>query len=186
MLIIKIITLLIIIFIINYVINAKKEIIRDKKQNIIKINNAKRILEHKDILDIIYNIEGYYYYNQQAFIELINHLEKFFEIYDIIKIDNKLSMTLYDNLVDLKYLILNTIISFEIKLPYQINLNDVVNDMQNVLNKYLYEIYELHEKYIKNNGMDHNVKLILPKHPEGYNMDYNLLEPNKKLLFNRL
>jgi hypothetical protein len=36
------------------------------------MNNANRILNDKNLLDIIYSIEGYYYYNQQAFIELIN------------------------------------------------------------------------------------------------------------------
>ena len=65
---IKIITLIVIIFIINYVLNKKKDILVKKKQRIVKINNGDRILNEKDILDIVYNIEGYYYYNQPKMI----------------------------------------------------------------------------------------------------------------------
>jgi len=164
----------------------KKDILKKKKQNISKNNNGKRILENKEILDIIFNIENYYYYNQQAFIELIKYLENFLEIIELINIDPQYSSSLYDNLKDLKKLIINTIISFEIRLPNEFNINDVIDDMTNILDKQLQDVYDIHEKYIKENGMNYKIKLIVPNMLDGYNVDDNLLEPKKKLLFNQI
>ena len=183
---IKIITLIVIIFIINYVLNKKKDILIKKKQRIVKINNGDRILNEKDILDIVYNIEGYYYYNQQAYIEMINYLEKFLEIIELCNIDPHYSTNLNANLLDLKKLILNTLLSFELKLPKEYNVHDVIKDMTEVLDGYLNDIYILHENYIKENNIDSSIKLIIPNALEGYNTDYNLFEPSKKLYFNRI
>jgi hypothetical protein len=182
--IIKILTLLIILFAINYIITNKKNILEKKKEKLIKINNADRITEHEDVLNILYSIEGYYYYNQQAYIDLIKYLENFLEIVDLCNIDDHYSTRLYPNLQDLKKLIMNTIISFEIKLPQEYNLKDVIVDMCDVLDKHLHEVYLIHENYIKTKGMDYSVNIIIPNRPDGYNVDNNILEPSKRLYFN--
>jgi len=182
--IIKILTLLIILFTINYIIKKKKNILKKKKQKLIKINNANRIIEHEDVLNILYSIEGYYYYNQQAYIDLIKYLENFLEIVDLCYIDEHYSTNLYPNLRDLKKLIMNSLISFEIKLPKEYNVKDVINDMCSTLDKYMHEVYLIHENYIKNKGMDYTVNIIIPNRPDGYNIDNNILEPHKKLHFN--
>jgi hypothetical protein len=182
--IIKILTLLIILFIVNYIIKKNKTILKKKKQKLIKMNNADRIIKHEDVLNILYSIEGYYYYNQQAYTDLIKYLENFLEIIDLCHIEEHYSTNLYPNLRDLKKLIMNTLISFEIKLPQEYNVQDVIVDMCNVLDKYLHQVYLIHENYIKNKGMDHTVNIIIPNRPDGYNIDTNILEPNKKLHFN--
>ncbi len=79
---------------------------------------------------------------------------------------------------------MNTLISFEIKLPQEYNVKDVINDMCNVLDKHLHEVYLIHENYIKSKGMDYTVNIIIPNRPDGYNIDKNILEPNKRLYFN--
>ncbi len=186
MILIKIITVIIIFAIIKYILDKKKYALNKKKVKLVKLNNANKILDYKDILDIIYSIEGYYYHNQQGFIELINYLETFLEIIELIKIDPHYSTNLYANLRDLKKNILNTLISIEIKLPIEYNINDVVNDMNDILDKYINEIYLIHENYIKEKGMDYTVKIIKRNDLDGYNVDDNILEPNKKLLFNRV
>ncbi len=182
--IIKILTLLIILFTINYIIKKKKNILKKKKQKLIKINNANRIIEHEDILNILYSIEGYYYFNQQAYIDLIKYLENFLEIVDLCYVNEHYSTNLYPNLRDLKKVIMNTLISFEIKLPQEYNIKDVINDMCNALDKHLHEVYLIHENYIKKEGMDYTVNIIIPNRPDGYNIDKNILEPNKRLYFN--
>ncbi len=186
MIIIKIITVVIIFFIIFYYLNKKKQKLNNRKTKLVKLNNADRILDDKNLLDIIYSIEGYYYYNQQAFGELIKYLESFLEIIELIRIDDHYSTNLYGNLRDLKKLIINTLISIEIKLPPEYNINDVVNDMQQILDKYIDEVYLIHENYIKRKGMDHTVKIIKRNDLDGYNGDNSIFEPNKKLLFNRI
>jgi hypothetical protein len=189
MIVIKIITLILIIYIINYIVNKKKEILLKNKQklvNLINSGNTKRIFEHKDILDIIYSIEGYYYYNQRAYIEMINYIEDFLEIIDLIKIDNHIATNFIDNLLDLKTCILNCLLSFELILPYEYNVKDVLTDLNNVLEKYISEVYLIHEKYIKQNGMEHTIKLYTKSIKNGYNIDVNIFEPKTKLLFNRI
>ena len=47
------------------------------------MNKVNRILKYKDILDIVYSIEGYYYYNQETYIEMIKHIENFLEIIEV-------------------------------------------------------------------------------------------------------
>jgi hypothetical protein len=183
--IIKILTLFIILFTINYIIKKKKNVLKKKKEKLIRINNAERIIEHVDILNILYSIEGYYYYNQQAYIDLIKYLENFLEIVDLCNIDEHYSTNLYPNLRDLKKLIINTLLSFEIKLPQEYNVKDVIDDMCNILDKHMHEVYIIHENYIKSKGMDYTVNLIIPNRPDGYNIDTNILEPSKKLYFNK-
>ena len=183
--IIKILTLLIILFTINYIIKKKKNVLKKKKEKLIRINNADRIIEHEDILNILYSIEGYYYYNQQAYIDLIKYLENFLEIVDLCNIDEHYSTNLYPNLRDLKKLIMNTLLSFEIKLPQEYNVKDVIQDMCSVLDKHMHEVYMIHENYIKQKGMDYTVNIIIPNRPDGYNIDNNILEPTKKLYFNK-
>ena len=58
--------------------------------------------------------------------------------------------------------------------------------MTNILDKQLQDVYDIHEKYIKENGMNYKIKLIVPNMLDGYNVDDNLLEPKKKLLFNQI
>jgi hypothetical protein len=79
---------------------------------------------------------------------------------------------------------MNTLISFEIKLPKEYNVKDVINDMCNALDKHLHEVYIIHENYIKRNGMDYTINIIIPNRPDGYNIDKNILEPSKTLNFN--
>jgi len=188
MILIKLLALIIIIYIINYVLEKKKEIIYDKKHKLIKINKKNKIINYKDIFDILFNIEGYYYYNQQAYLDLLKHTETFLEIYEIIKIDNSYATNLNDNLVDLKKEIINTLISFEISLPSEYNLTDIINDYSKTLDKYLYEVYLLHEDYIKKNGMNYTLNLInnvTHKHPVPYNNDDNIIDPKRHTYFER-
>lgn len=147
----KILILLIIIYIINYYIQKKKEIIDKKKQKLVRINGGKRVIQNNDFFEILFKIEEYYDFNQQAYLDLLKYTELFLEIVDIIKIDPHYSTSLYGNLRDIKLEIINTLISFEINLPNEFNINDVINDYCLILDKYLNEIYEIHENFIKQN-----------------------------------
>ena len=90
-------------------------------------------------------------------------------------------------MIDDKKYILNSLMSVSINIPYEYNLTDVIRDMEDILNKYLHNVYEIYKKYIDENGYDYNTKMIYEKQqPDAFNIDDNIIEPGKKLLFNRI
>lgn len=184
MIIIKILFLLIILYTLNYFMQKNNT----HKFDYIKKNGySKRIIKYKDLSDILFNIEGYYSYNQQAYIDLLKYTDLFLEIYELIQIESHYATNLNNNLVDLKREIVNTLISFEITLPREYNLNDVITDYIKIIDKYLYNVYVIHEEYIKKNKMDYTIKLIYDvthKHPSAYNNNENILDPKKYNYFN--
>jgi len=183
--IIKIAVLLVVMYFINYCINRKKITNNNKKQNLLKIHSAKRILDDEEIYNLLHGIENYYYYNQQAYIDLIKYIELFLEIVHVISIDPQFSTNLYGNLSELKIEIMNTLISFEILLPNNYNMNNIVDNLNTILDSYLREIYEIHEEYIKSNGMNYTMKLIDSTNIYAFNIDKNILDPKKNIYFNR-
>jgi len=89
-------------------------------------------------------------------------------------------------MIDRKKNIINTLISFRIRLPDEYNINDVINDMNEILDDYIKEVDIIHENYIKNNGINYTTKLYKLNDYDAYNIDVNPVMPKEKLLFNRL
>ena len=69
--IIRLILLILIIFTVYYYSQRHNQYIKKRKTNLIKLNKIKRINSDEKIVNIIYSIQGYYHYNQEAFEELI-------------------------------------------------------------------------------------------------------------------
>jgi len=184
--IIRLILLILIIFAISYYYQRNDEYIKKRKTNLTKIDKIKRINSDDRILNIIYSIQGYYHYNQEAFIELIKNIEIFLELFELINIDIRYISLLYSNMCDRKKNIINTLVSFRIRLPIEYNADEVIHDMKYILDDYLKKVYEIHTEYIKNNGINIDTKLIIPNELDGYNIDTNPIMPKEKLLFNRL
>jgi len=184
--IIRLILLILIIFAISYYYQRNDEYIKKRKTNLTKIDKIKRINSDDRILNIIYSIQGYYHYNQEAFIELIKNIEIFLELFELINIDIRYISLLYSNMCDRKKNIINTLVSFRIRLPIEYNADEVIHDMKYILDDYIQKVYEIHTEYIKNNGINIDTKLIIPNDLDGYNIDTNPIMPKEKLLFNRL
>lgn len=181
----KIAILIIIIYTVNYVLKKKKELIDKKKQKIVRVNGGRRVTQNNDIFDILFKIESYYNFNQQSYIDLLKYTELFLEIIDIIKIDPRYSTNLYTNLRDIKMEIINTLISFQINLPNEFNINDVINDYCEILDKNLQDVYKIHEDYIQQNGLDYTMKLINLHTPQGYNLDKSVVDNQRNTYFSR-
>jgi len=186
MVIIKIIILIIILYIINYYI-SKNENNRDEKKLTYVENdkNKDRIKNYKDISNLLF-IPEIKYYNTQAYNEIIEYFDAFLECYEIIKIDPSKASYLYTNMIDDKKYILNSLLSTSIKIPYEFNLSDVIDDFTEILDKYLSEVYDIYNDYININGYDYTTNVIYLNHPDAYNIDDNIVEPGNKLLFNRI
>jgi hypothetical protein len=182
----KLLLLIVIIFAIYYLNHRYNQYINKKKINIIRTNKIKRIQDDERIVNILFSIQSYYHYNQEAFDELIKNLELFLELYELIKIDHDKSNDLYFNMMDRKKNILNILLSFRIRLPDEYNINDVINDINDILDDYIKKVYDIHEEHIKNNKINYTTKLYKINDYDAYNIDKDPIMPKEKLLFNRI
>ena len=182
---VKLIILIFILYIINYIVSKNNKKLLDDKLTYIE-SNKNRIQKYEDVSNILF-IPEIKYYNPQAYNDCVEYIDAFLETYEIIKIDPSKASYLYDNMIDDKKYILNSLISVSIRIPDEYNLSDVIQDMETILDKYILEVYYIYKDYIDKNGYDYTTKLIYKSHhPEAYNIDDNIAEPGKKLLFNRV
>jgi len=181
----KILLLILILILINYVMNKREENMYKKKTNVLRNKNIDNIKNDKNLINILYSIEEYYYYNEQAYNEFIENLELFLKFFKFITIDNSLGGQLYRNLLDYKKLIINGLISMSIKLPREYNLQEVIQNIEEILNDYLSKTKNIYEAHLKNNGMDYTTQLIILSDVEPYNENYNLFHKNKQHIENK-
>jgi hypothetical protein len=138
-----------------------------KKQKLDKLSNVEKVvLDKDDIVDTLIIMEKYYDINPQAYNEMINNLEIFFKYYNLsIKDKSKTSMC-FENMEIYKAQILNSIHSFIFRINsnkvYIDELNKLIDDMDNILVKYLNITYDIHLNYIHDNGWEHSTKNITP------------------------
>jgi hypothetical protein len=180
----KLIILIGILYIINYYISNKKNNTDDKKLTYIE-SGKDRIKNYKDVANVLF-IPEVKYYNPQAYNDCVEYMDAFLENYELIKIDPSKAAYLYDNMLDDKKYIINSILSVSIKIPFEYNLTDVIDNMNEILDKYLLEVYNIYNDYLDKNGYDSTTNIIHLNHPDAFNIDDNIVEPGKKLLFNRL
>jgi hypothetical protein len=129
-----------------------------------KINfNELQKEEHNKLSKFLLKIQLYYYYNEEAYEEMVTEIENFLVLFRAINIDYSYGGKFYDLMQDKKSLILNNLRSIGIKLPKQYNLNEALNDLEKILDEYLEKAYYLYKNYIHKNGYNYTVKMINPK-----------------------
>ena len=182
--ILKIIILIIILYLIIKNNNKQQNISDAIKLKHLE-NDTSRIQNNKKILNIIFDQE-LKYYNPEAYNECVEYIDAFLEKYDFIKIDPRRASFLYNNMLDDKKYIINSLLSITMRIPTEYNLKDVINDMDETLDEYLLEVYNIYQQYLNKSGYDYTTNMIYLNHPDPYNIDENIIEPGKKLLFNRV
>jgi hypothetical protein len=158
-----------ILFLYSYnIYNTDKEIKPVSYKDIlipkIKLNTNDFIEIQKPENDIItkflLKIQLYYFYNQEAYEEIVEELENFLILFKSVNIDNSYGGVFYDLMTDKKRLILNDLRSFGIKLPEQYNLKEALDDLEQILDIYLDKVYYLYKNHIQKNGYDYTTKNI--------------------------
>jgi hypothetical protein len=153
--------------------NSYKDILTPKINN---TDNDFRELnkdEHNKITKFLLKIQLYYYYNEEAYEEMVEEIENFLVLYRSVYIDNSYGGKFYDIMNDKKSLILNNLRSINIKIPKEYNLEDALNDLEMLLDEYLDKVYYLYQNYIQKNGYTYDTKLINRKE-----MAYNKYSEN--------
>jgi hypothetical protein len=130
--------------------------ITNKKNDFFEIQKP----ENNVISKFLLKIQLYYYYNEEAYEEMVEELENYLVLFRSINIDNSYGGIFYDLMVDKKRSILNNLRSIGIKIQDEYNLNTALNDLEQILNDYLDKSYYLYKNYIQKNGYDYTTKII--------------------------
>ena len=121
---------------------------------------------NKSFENFLFLNQEFYYYNPQVWINIISNIDKFLEIYEDIIIDSSRAGISYNQMKDLRDLCVKDLISIKINCPdnkdvlKKINLS--INDLEQLMNKYLFDVYVKNVKYIKQNGLNNQSVIINP------------------------
>ena len=121
---------------------------------------------NKSFENFLFLNQEFYYYNPQVWINIISNIDKFLEIYEDIIIDSSRAGISYNQMKDLRDLCVKDLISIKINCPdnkdvlKKINLS--INELEQLMNKYLFDVYVKNVKYIKQNGLNNQSVIINP------------------------
>jgi hypothetical protein len=123
-----------------------------------------RIGNYNDIVNCLFSIQDLYVYNPQAYEDMIQYIDDFFVYYEEVLNNNSLAGVHYEVLNDRRRLILNSLQSIIYNLPvnvqYTKKLNDSVTIINQLLQKYLYNIKKINDNNIYKNGYTTHTKII--------------------------
>lgn len=130
-----------------------------------------------DVTDFIYSINEFYYYNPEAFEEFVNNFTDFLTVYENCKRAPNESHQLIDLADAKKHNILNSLHSIIYNLPsvdvMNFKLEDSLLIAEQIINKYLEEIYQITQEDLHNRGYNNNYKVynLGPKPGNFYNKE---------------
>lgn len=137
----------------NTIINRKKEFIRPVPKN-----------SKKEIVNFLFSIQDFYEYNPIAYENMVEGLDQFFDRYNEILKDVSLAGMSYDNLIEEKRNIINSLHSIIFKLPpnkqYDNKLENAIKSIEIFLQIYLDDVEKINNKYIYDNGVLNTSQLI--------------------------
>jgi Ca2+/Na+ antiporter len=157
---------------------VEKKIIEEEKYNT-KLEEIRPELNHitekeKHIINYLFSIQEFYYYNPPAYEELIDNIDKFFELYYESKDFRNKSGLNYTLCKKHKYNSLNTLQSIIYNLPDNKDvikkLDNAISELDKILTVYLDDL-ELNNTYeILESGL-HNKSVLINKGPKEANYD---------------
>lgn len=137
------------------------EIIKHKQKMIIPQQDASA--EYNEITNFLFSIQDFYYYNPQAYEDVVESMDKFFELYQESKNDNSIAGTNYQTMIDNRRDIMNSLQSICFKMlqnvKYDAKLQLSIDYVNNILQKYIDEVKEINAKYNYDFGL--NLKSII-------------------------
>lgn len=148
----------------NYYINNKEQKILEEKENKLNSITPKPINRDEKAIDFLYYIRDFYEYNPPAFEEVVDSLDNFYKIKEIIKHNNQEVHQLYDIAEDIKINALNSLHSMIFKTPVDKNVEDKLSqslkELEELLNNELEFMYKIYKDDIYKNGRRNRTKEI--------------------------
>jgi hypothetical protein len=131
----------------------------EEKYKIIK-PVPQKIKSYSDIIDFLFSIQDFYVYNPPVYENLIDTIDDFFTLYEEANNDNALYGTNFLLAEEKKLNAVNILHSMIFSLPCSVNnvytskLNKATEKLNNILDKYLDEMFDKNKKYIYDNGVN--------------------------------
>jgi hypothetical protein len=121
------------------------------------------LTKYDDLTDLIFSIQDFHIYNPQSYEDMINAIDTMMETYEYVLLDNSLAGDYFSIAEAHKLLAINALHSIIMTIPSNKNLIDKFNEsmkvLEELLNNYLYIIYQKNDEYIKSNGYFNNTKI---------------------------
>lgn len=155
---------IIVIYILSY--NNVKNDLEIKELEKIKLNSIEPQPLHspKEIINYLFSIQDFYEYNPQAYEDMVENIDNFFERYNETLKDRSLSGANYGLMEEYESNIINSLHSIIYKIrpnkEYDKKLNDAIKKIRVMLGKYLNEVIFMNNKFIYENGIKNNTKFI--------------------------
>ena len=131
------------------------------------------LYNYDDIFEFIVNTQDFYHDNENAYEQFIYELKTFMKVYEILLVDPSYTNLYYPILKDKRQNILNHFNSIKIKCKLdENNINQVVSDLKEIIDRYYNTIIKLHEDNIKMYGYTNKTYVIDKSNINPYN-DYN-------------
>lgn len=127
--------------------------------------HLKESKEYKDVVDFIFSIQDFYQYNPKAYEEIVDNLDNFFKVYQIIKIGTpqfndwyKIATTKKDNAINAVHSIIFTLPNSPVTNDKHVRAH---KRLETIMNKYLNELYDFCERELLKQGRNVNTSQIL-------------------------
>lgn len=158
------------VFVINYM-NFRSIKNSDTQEDIKKIKRdaivpkvTEDTKEHDEIINFLFSIQDMYVYNPIQYIEMINNINFFYDLYKTAQVDNSTVYTGYDLMKQYKRNALNALSSIIFSLPEDRRVRDKINTsakiLDDIMTKDLDQISYMLDNYTYKNGYSVNTKII--------------------------
>lgn len=149
------------VIVLLYLYDKKEQMIENKKKEFIRPlpKNSK-----KEIISFLFSIQDFYEYNPIAYENMVEGLDQFFDRYNEILKDVSLAGISYENLIEEKRHVINSLHSIIFKLPsnrkYDKKLENAIKSIEYFLQIYLDNVEKINNEYIYNKGIINTSKFI--------------------------
>lgn len=127
--------------------------------------HLKETREFDDVVDFVFSIQDLYHYNPKAYEEMIDNIDNFFKVYNIIQIGTRRCDDYYTIADSKRSNAVNALHSMIYELPTSPELNDkhirAHKRLETLLNKYQNELYDICQRDLLKRGRDVNRRHIL-------------------------
>lgn len=148
-----------------------KEILEAKNNSIIP--KSDKIKNYSEIVNFLFSIQDFYIYNPIGYEDMVQSLDDFFKFYEEVENNNELAGSHYSVLNDERRHAMNSLQSMIYNFPtnkeYVAKLNNSVNMLHSLLEKYLDNVKLINTKNIYENGYHTRTKIIVDEMVVPYN-----------------